>query len=144
MHENNCRLHAYSPDLNLVDYRAWGILLEEVYQNTHHSSGRPKASTKSGQARSRTLATTIHHWKRRLLSVCAKADGRHFECVTDVNIVLLATAVAVLTTQTVQICLYKLHTHTHTHTHTHLHTHTHTYIQGGAKKRGHPISSQIF
>jgi DDE superfamily endonuclease len=70
----------YSPDLNPVDYRIWGILQERVYRKSIKDVDELKLrliEAWSGIQQS-VIDHAICQWRVRL-NACVKAKGKHFE-----------------------------------------------------------------
>ena len=69
-----------SPDLNPVDYKIWGVLLERVYKTRIRDAANLKERlieewTKFDQI---IIDGSINQWQKHLLA-CRAAEGGHFE-----------------------------------------------------------------
>ena len=61
-----------SPDLNLVDYKVWGVMQQRVYE-CHMNSVDVWNSL-----RQNVIDAAINEWRKQLRA-CVRADGQHFE-----------------------------------------------------------------
>jgi len=71
-----------SPDLNPLDYSAWSILQEKVYEtritDLDDLKDRTRIRTEWAKLRYVITAAAVRQWRRRL-SACVRVGSGHFE-----------------------------------------------------------------
>ena len=70
----------YSPDLNPVDYKIWGVIQEQVYRTKVHNLDELKQrliDVWRGMQQS-VIDNAVNEWRKRLRA-CVRAKGGHFE-----------------------------------------------------------------
>ena len=77
-----------SPDLNLVDYKVWGVMQHRVYECRMNSVDELKLCLTDvwNSLQQNIIDVAINDWRKQLRQM--HADGQHFEhllraCVTD-------------------------------------------------------------
>jgi len=69
-----------SPDLNLVDYKVWGVMQQRVYECRMNSVDELKLRLIDvwNSLQQNVIDTAINEWRKRLRA-CVHADGQHFQ-----------------------------------------------------------------
>jgi len=62
-----------SPDLNLVDYKVWGVMQQRVYECHMNSTVNVWNSLQQN-----VIDAAINEWRKQLRA-CVRANGQHFE-----------------------------------------------------------------
>ena len=74
------RLNYYSPDLNPVDYKMWGVTQEKVYKTEVWDVGEMRQCIIQAwdEFDQLVINTAISQWRARF-DACVEAKGGHFE-----------------------------------------------------------------
>jgi len=69
-----------SPDLNLVDYKVWGVMQWRVYECPMNSVDELKLRLIDvwNSLQQNVIDDSINKWRKQLRA-CVHADGQHFE-----------------------------------------------------------------
>jgi len=71
--------HKTNPDLNIVDYKVWGVMQQRVYE-CHEQCQWAEAAPhwRLDSLQHNVIDAAINEWKKQLRA-CVHADGQHFE-----------------------------------------------------------------
>ena len=70
-----------SPNLNLVDYKVWGVMQKTVHECRMNSVDELKQRLIDvwNSLQQNVIYTAINEWRIKRLRACVHADGQHFE-----------------------------------------------------------------